>query len=82
MKIVKMVTITEELMEVDKENGLARKRKSMLPPPMPDPGKRTKFESFPKAAAKMTVSVTSLPVLDEENDSQCKLTKLNCKACV
>ena len=68
-----MVSINEELMDI--EPIPQRKRKV---PAKEDPfanGKRTKFESFPKATSKLAVSAAALSVPAEENTLECKMTK-------
>ena len=65
-----MVSIDEELMDVDLIPQ--RKRKAPAKEDLFANGKRTKFESFPKATSKLAVSAAALSVPMEENTEQCK----------
>ena len=65
-----MVTIDEELMDV--EPIPLRKRKVLAKEDPFENGKRVKFESFPKATAKLAVSAVALSVPAEENTLECK----------
>ena len=71
----KMVTIDEELMDV--EPIPLRKRKVLAKEDPFENGKRVKFESFPKATAKLAVSAVALSVPAEENTLECKKIILN-----
>ena len=65
-----MVSIDEELMDV--EDIPQRKRKVPIKEDLFANGKRTKFESFPKATSKLAVSAAALSVPLEENTVECE----------
>ena len=71
-----MVVLEESMMEVDKPlaTSAAPKRKSIgsLDPNLFANGKRIKFESFPKATAKLTVSAASATLTQDEDVDRCK----------
>ena len=71
-----MVVLEESMMEVDKPSATpaAPKRKSIgsLDPNLFANGKRIKFESFPKATAKLTVSAASATLTQDEDVDRCK----------
>ena len=65
-----MVSIDEELMDVDLTPQ--RKRKVPAKEDLFANGKRTKFESFPKATSKLTVSAASATLTQDEDVDRCK----------
>ena len=69
-----MVVLETMSMEVDKPPVAAQKRKSIgsLDPNLFANGKRIKFESFPKATAKLTVSAASATLTQDEDVDRCK----------
>ena len=69
-----MVSIDEELMDV--EDIPQRKRKVPIKEDLFANGKRTKFESFPKATSKLAVSAAALSVPFEENTVECEIRRV------
>ena len=65
-----MTAIEDELMEVD-DISVKRKRKS-FDEDLFAHGKRVKFQSFPTATAKLSVSTVPTTLTEEENNEECK----------
>jgi len=65
------MVVLESMMEVDKPPAPKRKSGS-LDPNLFANGKRIKFESFPKATAKLTVSAASATLTQDEDVDRCK----------
>ena len=66
-----MVVLSDEIMEVD--STIIKKRKSgSFDQDLFATGKRMKFESFPKATSKLTVSAASATLTQDEDVDRCK----------
>ena len=72
-----MVVLTEEAMEVEEKiQNAKKKRKSFLLDESLEHGKRVKFQSFPKATSKLSVSAAASTLPQNEDVEKRKFQSL------